>query len=87
MASLKSIELEVESVKDLALISSDDAVWLVVPVRWWDLSTLLWWLLCPADKRALVKLTVGSTDEATQKVRFRAIRVASRHMRVRGTLR
>lgn len=83
MAGLKAIEIEVESVKDLALIASDDSVWLVVPKRWWDLATLIWWLFCPQDRKALVKLTL--TNE--ERVSFRAIRVATRHARVRGTIR
>ena len=83
MAGLKSIEIDTEATKDLALIASDDSVWLVVPVRWWDLATLIWWLFCPQDRRALVKLTL--TNE--ERVSFRAIRVASRHMKVRGTIR
>lgn len=81
MAGLKNIELEVEGVKDLALISTvDDSVWLVVPIRWWDLATLIWWLFCPADRRAKVRLTLygGQTS------RFRAVRVASRYARVSG---
>ncbi len=82
MAGLKSIEIEVESVKDLALIASDDSIWLVVPKRWWDLATLVWWLFCPQDRKALVKLTL--TDE--KRVTFRAIRVANRHVRVRGKI-
>lgn len=81
MAGLKSVELEVQEVRDLALISgADDSVWLVVPVRWWDLATLIWWLLCPADRKARVRLTMH--DGA--KVGFRAVRVASRHVRIRG---
>jgi hypothetical protein len=71
----------VEGARDLALISSvDDSVWLVVPLRWWDLSTLLWWLFVPADRRASVVLTTNDG----KRVRFRAARVASRHVRVRG---
>lgn len=81
MAGLKSVELEIAGTKDLALISgADDSVWLVVPHRWWDLATLLWWVFAPNDKKARVKLTMA--DGA--KVSFRAIRVATRHVRVRG---
>jgi len=80
MAGLKQIEVEVDGVKDLALVAADNAVWLVVPLRWWDLATIFWWLLMPSDKRASVKLTM--TDGA--KVNFRAVRVATRHVRIRG---
>ena len=81
MSSLKGIELELAGTKDLALISSvDDSVWLVVPIRWWDLATLAWWLLCPSDKKASCKLTLG---DGTQ-VKCHVVRVASRHARIRG---
>lgn len=80
MASLRSVELEVEGTKDLALIGADNSVWLVVPLRWWDLATLIWWLFAPSDKKAQVTLTLGDNS----KVKFRAVRVATRHVRVRG---
>jgi len=81
MSALKSVEVEVEGTRDLALVSSaDDSVWLIVPLRWWDLSTLIWWLFAPADRKAQVKLTLGNGT----KVSFRAVRVASRHVRIRG---
>jgi len=81
MASLKTVDVTVEGTRDLALISSaDDSVWLVVPLRWWDLSTLLWWVFAPADRRSRVTLTM----DGGEKVSFRAVRVASRHVRVRG---
>lgn len=81
MAGLKSIELELEGVKDLALISrADDSIWLVVPIRWWDLATLIWWFFCPSDKRAKVRLTLHDGS----KVSCRAMRVASRHVFIRG---
>jgi hypothetical protein len=82
MAGLKSLEIEVEGAKDLALVASDNSVWLVIPIRWWDLSTLIWWLFCPSDKKAKVKLR--TTDE--QKVSFWAARVATRHVRVTGRI-
>lgn len=81
MTGLKSIELELEGAKDLALISSaDDSVWLVVPLRWWDLSTLIWWLFCPIDKKATIKLNLY--DNKT--VHCKAVRVATRHVNIRG---
>jgi hypothetical protein len=81
MAGMKSVELDVHGTKDLALVSSaDDSVWLVVPVRWWDLATLIWWTFCPADRKARVRLTMADGS----KVGFRAVRVASRHVRIRG---
>lgn len=80
MSGLKTIELELAGTKDLALIGADDSIWLVVPLRWWDLATLFWWFLCPKDKKATVRLTLVDG----KKVSFRAVRVASRHVRVRG---
>lgn len=80
MAALKQIEVEIAGTTDLALIGQNDAVWLVVPLRWWDLATLLWWLFVPVDKKAKVKLTLADGS----KVSLRAVRVASRHVRVRG---
>jgi hypothetical protein len=83
MSGLKEIELERDGTKDLALIDSQDAVWLVVPFRWWDLATLLFWFFCPADRKARAKLTLTSGE----KVSFRVVRVASRHIRIRGVVR
>ena len=81
MSALKSIELELTATKDLALISSaDDSVWLIVTLKWWDLATLIWWWLCPSDKKASVKLTL----HGGAKVTCRAVRVATRHARIRG---
>ena len=81
MSALKSVELSLAGIKDLALVSSaDDSVWLVVPLRWWDLATLLWWLFCPSDRKATIKLTLRGGE----KVSCRAVRVATRHARIRG---
>ena len=81
MTGLKSIEVQIQGIKDLALISQkDDSVWIVVPLHWWDLATLIWYLFCPADRKAKVKLT---TEDKTV-ISCTAIRVASKHIRVRG---
>lgn len=81
MSALKSIELDLAGTKDLALVSSaDDSVWLVVSLRWWDLATLAWWFLCPSDRKANVTLTL----HGGAKVSCRAVRVATRHARIRG---
>ena len=80
MAGLKAIELELEGTKDLALIAMNDSVWLVVPKRWWDFATLLFWVFIPEDRRANVTLTMYGGE----KVSFRAVRVATRHVRVRN---
>lgn len=82
MAGLKEITLELEGVKDLALLSNrDDSVWLVVPpFRWYEFATLIWWYLFPTDKRGFVtlKLYGGRT------VRTRVLKLATRHVRVSG---
>ena len=78
MSALRQIEIATEGAQDLALISNDDAVWLVVSLRWWDLATWLWWLLCPSDRKAWVRLSLSSG----RTFRLRALRVASRHLRV-----
>jgi hypothetical protein len=83
VAGVKSVEIEVDGARDLALISSDDSVWLVIPHRWWDLSTLIWWLFCPADKKARVKLRTTNEEH----VSFWAARVATRHVRLKGSVK
>lgn len=83
MAGVKSVELQLDGINDLALLGQDDSIWLVVPLRWWDLATVIWWWMCPADKRAKVTLTMVDG----KKVNVRAIRVATKHVRVRGLYR
>lgn len=78
MSGVRSVELDLSGLADLALVKGDDSVWLVVPLRWWDLATLVWWLFCPADRKAKVMLTL--TDGS--KVVTKAVRVASKHVRV-----
>ena len=80
MAAVKEIQIEVAGARDLALIGIDDSVWLVVPLRWWDLSTLFFWLFVPADRRASVTIKT----ESNQKVSLKAVRVATKYVRVRG---
>jgi hypothetical protein len=83
MATLKAVELEFSGTKDLALIGGDDSVWLVVPMRWWDLATLFFWLFLPTDRKSSVTLTL-SEEGGSKKVKFKAVRVATRFVRVRG---
>ena len=83
MAAVTQVELEVAAARDLAMIAKDDSVWIVVPLRWWDLATIVWWLFIPHDRKATVGLTI-SDGLGSKKMRFRAVRVASRHVRVRG---
>ncbi len=88
MGHLKSIAIEHAGTRDLALIDGADAVWLVIPLRWWDLATLFFWLLLPADRKAKVKMTIRDAErDTTNTVSMFAVRVASRHARVRGTIK
>jgi hypothetical protein len=80
--SVKEIEIDIDGTSDLALIASDDSVWLVTPLRWWDFATVIWWLLVPSDKRARVRLSLG--DERVLSVK--AVRVATKYVRLRGRL-
>jgi len=81
MAAVKEIQVEVSGAKDLAVIGNDDSVWLVVPLRWWDLSTLLFWLLVPSDRRSKISLKLLNGE----KVAFKAVRVAKRYVKITGT--
>ena len=69
-----SIAGTLSSLEPLALIARDGSVWIAVKVRWWDLATVLWWLLTPADRRAWVTLHTSSG----QTLRTRAVQVARR---------
>jgi hypothetical protein len=62
----------------LAVVFPDDSVWVTVAVRWWDLATQLWWWLSPADKKGWLILTTADGN----KVRSRAIRIATRHLHI-----
>ena len=33
------------------IIKRNGSAWLLLQIEWWDLSTLLWWLLTPSYKR------------------------------------
>lgn len=80
---VKSIEIDVEDIRDLVLVAADDSVWLVVATRWWDLASLIWWWLVPSDKRA--RVTLRMSGEMT--VSVKAVRVATRFVRVRGKVK
>lgn len=81
MAGLKSIRLDVEAARNLALVSSsDDSVWLVVSFKWYELATVFWWLLTPSERRARVRLNLYGGGE----VSAFAVQVATRHARIRG---
>ncbi len=67
MSGLKEVTLEMEGARDLALIANNDSVWLVVPLRWWDFATFIWWFFMPWDKKAKVKLSL--TESADLEIR------------------
>ena len=83
MSAVKSVELHLEGLTEMALVGSDDSIWLVVPLRWWDLATLIWWAFVPVDKKAFVTLTLAEG----KKVKCKAVRVATKHVRVRGLVK
>lgn len=79
---VKQVQVDVQGARDLALISADDTVWLAVSLKWWDLAALLFFFLCPADRRARVRLNL----EHGVTVTVWAVRVAKKHVRLRGKL-
>jgi hypothetical protein len=76
---VRTIELEGNAPQQLALIGSDDSVWVVVHIAWWNLAMMVWWFFAPFDKKAYVLLT---TVDGT-KYRAKAFRMANRFIRVR----
>jgi hypothetical protein len=81
MSEVTELHFEMTVSSSLGLLAEHDGTfWLVVPKRWWDLSTLIWWLFIPFDKKKCVKLTMANGS----KVHCKAVRVATRYVRVRG---
>lgn len=78
-----SIAGEVTELQPTALLAADGSVWLSVKLRWWDLATMLWWWLCPTDKRAWITVTTSGG----QRVRTRAIRIAEVSVHIGGVQR
>ena len=86
MSALKSIDIMVADkvIAGTAFLSiDDDSVWVPVPLRWWDLATLLWWVFLPSDRQAKASLTLFDG----KKVSVRLARVATKHVRIRGLRR
>jgi hypothetical protein len=79
MSTVKTIEYDVGEYHGTALIASDDSIWIAINPKWWDLATFLWWWFCPYDRKAWVVL--NTTQGRT--VRTKAIRVATKHVRIR----
>lgn len=80
MAGMKSLEIELDGEKDMVLIASDDSVWFTVRFRWWDIATMIWFFLWPAERRAVIYLNLVGGE----RVRCRAIKIASKYARLSG---
>lgn len=65
----------------VAMVASDDSVWIVVQPPWWDIATRLWWWLAPTQQKAVVHL-----NTAKGKVRVRALCLATHHVRLSGSI-
>lgn len=83
MTIMRVVEVDARKHTGTALIAADDSVWVAVSPPWFDLSTWFWWWLTPADKKAWV--LINGTNGKT--VRSRAIRVARKHVRIRGVVK
>ena len=79
MTTLRLVSFNAREQHGTALIAADDSVWVVVAPAWWDLASILWWWLCPIDRKAFAILATSSG----QKVRARVIRVARKHVKIR----
>lgn len=76
------LDLGSRSAHETALVSSDGAVWIALSPAWYDLASWVWWFFSPGDRRAFVVLHT----ESGAKVRTRAIRIARKHIKLRGKL-
>jgi hypothetical protein len=74
---VKLISLDARAHHGSALIAADDSVWIIVALPWWDIATRLWWWFCPTDKKGLLTMV----DAGGTRVRVRAVRIASSHVR------
>jgi hypothetical protein len=78
---MKVVSVDARKSHGTALISGDDSVWVVVAPSLFDLATWLWWWIAPHDKKAWV--TLNATGGKT--IRARALRIAHKHVRIRGS--
>ena len=67
-----------------ALVAQDDSVWVAIQPKWWDLATWIWWWFCPSDKKSVVNLRTYDGLGGNVLVRSRAVRVATKFVRVKG---
>jgi hypothetical protein len=82
MSTANFVQVDATEQHGTALIAKDDSVWVVLAPRAWDIATWLWWWLAPSDRKRWV--TLNATDGG--KIRARSIRVARRHVRIRGNV-
>lgn len=80
MSEATIIKVDASEQVGTALIASDGAIWLPVAPRLWDLATWLWWWLAPRERCARVRLI----DNHGNVIHTRAVRLAKRHVYVRG---
>ena len=82
------VEFELEGpTYSTAMIASDDSVWIAIQPKLFDLASWFWWWLCPRDKKAVVTLTVSDGVGGGVKVRSRAVRMATKFIRINGVPR
>jgi len=74
MTTIETIEFDARKHHGTALKDKTGAVYITVAPGPFDVATWLWWWLAPSDKRVWVHLRTGDG----QKVRARAIRIATR---------
>lgn len=76
-----TVRFEMAGAHGTALIAQDDSIWVAVAPSWWAIATWFWWWLCPGNRKATVLLTTAGEHV---KVRYRAIRIADKYVRVHG---
>jgi hypothetical protein len=74
---IEVVDTQAYNVDALALIDIEGGVWRTFARPWWHLASWLWWFLFPGDKKM-----VQVRQEGGKKVRIRAVRVATKHVRV-----
>lgn len=80
MTQMKIVKLHAYQQHGTVLIAPDDSVWVTICLEWWNWNTWLWWWLAPTDKCAWVVLTANDG----KRVRTRAVRIAKKHIVIKG---
>lgn len=73
---IEIVDVVAFEVDGLALLDSHGAVWRTFARPWWDISSWLWWWLTPGRKQWV------QLRRPEGKVRIRAVRLSSRHVRI-----